>query len=77
MTQVALARAVQVALNRDVPMDKSMISHWENGNSSPRQQSLPAVAAALGVTVDDLLAGPAPQARRSTAQRNAAKRRAS
>jgi len=35
-------------------VDKTSISHWENGLSSPRGSRLPAVASALGVTIDDL-----------------------
>jgi transcriptional regulator with XRE-family HTH domain len=36
-------------------VDKTAVSHWETGKSSPRGWRLPIVAAALGVTVDALL----------------------
>jgi transcriptional regulator with XRE-family HTH domain len=46
MSQEALAQAVGV--------DKTAVSHWENGLSAPKGERLPAVASALGVSIDDL-----------------------
>lgn len=37
-----------------VGVDKTAVSHWENGVSSPKGSRLPAVANALGVSIDDL-----------------------
>lgn len=37
-------------------VDKTAVSHWENGISSPDIERLPALAAALEITVDELLA---------------------
>ena len=37
-------------------VDKSAVSHWELGKSSPTGSRLPLVAEALGVTVPDLFA---------------------
>jgi transcriptional regulator with XRE-family HTH domain len=34
--------------------DKTVVWHWENGDSAPRADVLPLVADALGVTIDDL-----------------------
>ena len=34
--------------------DKTYVWHWENGDSIPNTERLPMVAAALGVTIDDL-----------------------
>jgi transcriptional regulator with XRE-family HTH domain len=41
-------------LARLLDLDETSISHWENGLSSPKGSRLPAVAEALGVTIDDL-----------------------
>lgn len=35
-------------------LDKTTVSHWERGKSAPRWWLMPRVAAALGVTVDEL-----------------------
>lgn len=34
--------------------DDTYVWHWENGDSIPNKARLPLVAAALGVTIDDL-----------------------
>ena len=49
MSQEDLATAVGV--------DKTAVSHWETGHSRPDMSRLPAVARALGVSVDALLSG--------------------
>lgn len=36
--------------------DKTVVSHWEKGHSAPRADTLPLVADALGVVIDDLFA---------------------
>lgn len=36
--------------------DDTYVWHWENGDSIPNKVRLPLVAAALGVTIDDLFA---------------------
>lgn len=51
MSQATLADAVGLA-------DKSAISHWELGDSSPRADLLPRLARALRVTVADLYSEP-------------------
>lgn len=38
-------------------LDKTAVSHWETGIARPDQSRLPAVAGALGVSVDELLNG--------------------
>lgn len=35
-------------------VDETAVSHWENGASAPKGSRLPAVAKALGVTIDEL-----------------------
>lgn len=49
LTQEELAEAIGV--------DKTAVSHWENGIARPDMSRLPAVAAALGVSVDALIRG--------------------
>jgi transcriptional regulator with XRE-family HTH domain len=61
----------QAELGAAVEADNTVVSHWERGESAPGIDRLPAVAAALGVTVDDLLSNEAP---RRTAQRKATRR---
>jgi transcriptional regulator with XRE-family HTH domain len=51
----------QAQLGDRVDADKTVVSHWERGESAPAIERLPAVAAALGVTVDALLAPAVPQ----------------
>lgn len=46
----------QGQLGELVGADKSVISHWEKGRGSPLSNRIAAVAAALGVSVDELLA---------------------
>lgn len=46
----------QTELGSRVGRDKSVVSHWEKGKSAPALEILPAVAKALLVTVDELLA---------------------
>ncbi len=47
----------QEELAKEVDVDGTAISHWENGIARPDQSRLPAVAHALGVSVDELLRG--------------------
>lgn len=44
----------QAQLGEKCGADKTVISHWENGASAPRADTLPLVADALGVSIDDL-----------------------
>lgn len=52
MSQATLAEAVGLT-------DKSTVSHWELGDSSPRSDLLPGIARALKVTIADLYDGKA------------------
>lgn len=38
-------------------VDKTAVSHWETGFARPDMGRLPAIAAALGVSVDQLIRG--------------------
>ena len=38
-------------------IDRSTIAKWETGQSLPRAELLPKLAAALGCTIDELLSG--------------------
>ncbi len=40
-----------------VGVDKTAVSHWENRVARPDMSRLPALAEALGVTVDELIDG--------------------
>ena len=44
----------QRELGEILGLDKTSISHWENNLSAPNWRRLPDVAAALGVTEDEL-----------------------
>jgi transcriptional regulator with XRE-family HTH domain len=44
----------QADLAEKCSVDKSAVSHWENGISAPKGSRIPAVANALGVTIDEL-----------------------
>lgn len=46
----------QSEFGAQVGADKTLVSHWETGKSAPALDRLIGVAAALGVTVDELLA---------------------
>jgi ribosome-binding protein aMBF1 (putative translation factor) len=50
-------KLTQKALADILDVDKTAVSHWEMGISRPDQSRLPAVAKALGVSVDELLNG--------------------
>lgn len=56
MTQLQLAARMSEILKRERPrgVDKSNISHWENGFSRPDHDLLPALAKALKTTIDSL-----------------------
>jgi len=45
---------LQLAVLCDV--DKTAVSHWENGLTSPTNERIPIVALALRLTVDELYA---------------------
>jgi transcriptional regulator with XRE-family HTH domain len=47
----------QEELATAVGVDKTAVSHWENGVSRPDLSRLCAVASALGVSVDELISG--------------------
>lgn len=49
MTQKELGEAVGV--------NRTVITHWENGDTSPRVEHLPRIADALGVSIDELVRG--------------------
>lgn len=44
----------QQQLGEEIGTDKSSVCHWENGDYAPNGRSLPLLARALGVTIDDL-----------------------
>lgn len=43
-------------LARRCGVHKTAVAHWENGESSPQWWRVPTVAAALGVSADELVA---------------------
>jgi transcriptional regulator with XRE-family HTH domain len=47
--------AAQLAARTKTKVDKTRVWHWENGDSAPNGRILPAVAAELDTTIDDLL----------------------
>lgn len=49
-------KLTQEQLATKVGSDKTRVSHWERAKCSPNAEVLPALAACLGVTVDELLA---------------------
>lgn len=54
-----------------VGADNTMVSHWERGESAPAMRRLPMVAAALGVSVDELLAEYPPRTPKTARARRA------
>ncbi len=54
ITQMKLAELINVP--------QSTIATWETGRAFPRAEKLPAIAKALGCTVDELLQSPAESA---------------
>ena len=44
----------QSQLGEKCGTDKTVVWHWENGDSAPRADMLPLVADALEVSIDDL-----------------------
>lgn len=44
----------QKDLAEKVGVDRSTVTCWENGSANPTVSKLPAIAAALGCTIDDL-----------------------
>lgn len=53
------AKLSQQDLAEKLGVDKSAVSHWENGESAPTAERIPAVASALGVSIDELFGGAA------------------
>ncbi len=47
-------RMSQDDLARECKVDKSAVSHWENGFSQPKSDRWPKVAAVLGLEIEDL-----------------------
>ena len=47
----------QSQLGEKCGTDKTVVWHWEKGDSAPRADMLPLVADALGVSIDDLFTG--------------------
>lgn len=47
----------QEDLAREVGVDKTAVSHWENGIARPDLSHISAVATALGVSVAELISG--------------------
>ena len=52
------ASLTQQELANVVGVDRSAISKWEAGEFLPRTDKLPAIAKALGCTIDELLQSP-------------------
>lgn len=44
----------QEELGQRIGTDKAAVCHWENGDYAPNSHSLPLLADALGVTIDEL-----------------------
>ena len=49
-----LAGVTQDYIAQKVGVDRTAVAHWESGVCMPRADKLPALAAALGCTVDEL-----------------------
>lgn len=49
------AGLTQEQLAKKLGVDETSVSHWEQGSSFPKRSRLPDVAAALGVSIADLL----------------------
>ncbi len=47
----------QAELGEKCGADKTVVWHWEKGDSAPRADTLPLVADALGVAIDELFTG--------------------
>ena len=50
-----LAKLQQVDVAKILNVEQSTVSMWENGNSLPRADMLPKIAALYNCTVDELL----------------------
>lgn len=50
----AKARLSQQDLANKLGIDKTAVSHWENGLSAPKGERIPAVAIALGCSISEL-----------------------
>lgn len=56
--KIARERAgiTQESLAKLLGVTQGAVAHWENGYSAPTASKIPAIAAALGCTVNDLFA---------------------
>jgi transcriptional regulator with XRE-family HTH domain len=57
LSQLALAERVTSYEPSEPPITRQTVQHWEAGSTAPKRTRLPAVAAALGTTVTDLMSG--------------------
>ena len=61
MTDIKTARnrlgMTQSQLAEKIGVERTVLSHWENGDNDPRTADLPRIADALGVSIDELVRG--------------------
>lgn len=61
MTDIKTARnrlgMTQSQLAERIGVERTVLTHWENGDTSPRVEHLPRIADALGVSIDELVRG--------------------
>ena len=50
------AGKTQSELAQNLGVDRSAVGHWESGDAKPSSDKIPAIAAALGCTIDALFA---------------------
>jgi transcriptional regulator with XRE-family HTH domain len=48
------AGETQNGLAKKLGVDRSAVGHWESGAAKPASDKIPAIAAALGCTIDEL-----------------------
>lgn len=61
MTDIKTARTrlgiTQAELASRIGIERTVLSHWENGDNDPRTADLPRIADALGCSIDELVRG--------------------
>lgn len=57
LSQEALALLVSKQQPGEKPTSRQTVQHWENGTAAPKRTRMPAVAAALEISVEALMAG--------------------